>query len=226
LGSLFAGAAPSFSAEENKFVETGGEVLRERMQIPWYDAQKDALRPIKISTRPAIDLSWLGEPILVMVVAVVAALLAFLTVLIVRVIRQLRGDRAPPRRQRDDPLVTADRVEALPFLRERPLGDLLALARQHYEQGNYSEAIIYLFSYQLVELDRSTVIRLARGKTNRQYLREAGRLQPVKRLLERTMITFEEVFFGRRALDRSGFESCWNEMGQFENLLSQAQATA
>jgi hypothetical protein len=48
----------------------------------------------------------------------------------------------------------------------------------------------------------------------------------VKRLLERTMITFEEVFFGRRALDRGGFEACWNEMGQFENLLSQAQATA
>ena len=34
--------------------------------------------------------------------------------------------------------------------------------------------MIYLFSHQLVQLDRHQIIRLAKGKTNRQYLREVG----------------------------------------------------
>ena len=95
-----------------------------------------------------------------------------------------------------------------------------AQARTHYEQGNYSEAIIYLFSYELVELDRSALIRLAKGKTNRQYLREAAATRSMKPLLERTMVTFEDVFFGRRTLDRSGFEACWKQLDEFQSLLA------
>ncbi len=69
-------------------------------------------------------------------------------------------------------------------------------------------------------------MRLAKGKTNRQYLREAGRERPLASLLERTMVTFEDVFFGRRALDREGFEICWNQLDQFERLVAQAQTPA
>ena len=52
--------------------------------------------------------------------------------------------------------------------------DLLAEARRHYQAGNYGAAIVYLFSFQLVQLDQRQIIRLAKGKTNRQYLREVG----------------------------------------------------
>jgi hypothetical protein len=40
------------------------------------------------------------------------------------------------------------------------------------------------------------------------------------------MVTFEDVFFGRRALDRAGFEACWNQLDQFERLVAQAQSPA
>ena len=66
----------------------------------------------------------------------------------------------------------ADRVEALPFHVRAASGDFLAEARRLYDAGHYSEAIVYLFSYQLVQLDKHHVIRLAKGKTNRQYVRE------------------------------------------------------
>ena len=107
---------------------------------------------------------------------------------------------------------------------DRPRSDLLGDARRHYEQGNYDEAIIYLFSYELVRLDRSSVVHMAEGKTNRQYLREALSVRPLANILERTMLAFEDVFFGQRRLDRAGFEACWSQLTEFEHLVAQAHA--
>ncbi len=76
--------------------------------------------------------------------------------------------------------------------------DLLAEARRHYQAGNYGAAIVYLFSFQLVQLDKRQIIRLAKGKTNRQYLREVGPRAALLRLVEQTMVAFEDVFFGNR----------------------------
>ncbi len=91
------------------------------------------------------------------VVVVVLALIVWL------VLRQLarRQQRKAPAKLSGEAELAADRVEALPFLRQRSHDDLLGQARRHYEQGNYSEAIVYLFSHELVELDRSSLIRLA-----------------------------------------------------------------
>jgi len=73
-----------------------------------------------------------------------------------------------------------DRVEALPFHLRKPTGDFLAEAQRLYEAGNFSEAVIYLYSHLLVQLDRHHVIRLTKGKTNRQFLRGA-RARPLLR---------------------------------------------
>jgi hypothetical protein len=227
LPALALGAAPTLlAAQENDFVKSGGDVLRERMQIPWYNAETDALEPIAVREPWNLDLSWLGEPIAWMILAGVVVALALLVVLILRALaNREHGQKRPPSSQ-VDPLLVADRVEALPFLRERKLDDLLGQARYHYEQGNYSEAMIYLFSYELVELDRASLVRLAKGKTNRQYLREALRVRPLGNLLEKTIVTFEDVFFGRRQLDRRGFEACWNQLSEFTNLVTSAQVPA
>ena len=56
-----------------------------------------------------------------------------------------------------------------PRSRARKAG-LLEEARRSYEEGDYNTAIVYLYSYQLVKLDQNQWIRLAKGKTNRQYL--------------------------------------------------------
>ena len=80
---------------------------------------------------------------------------------------KLSDDDEHANRQRE-----AERIENLPFQVRQPRSDLLGEARRLYQTGNYQEAIIYLFSYQLVKLDESHFIRLAKGKTNRQYLGE------------------------------------------------------
>ena len=118
----------------------------------------------------------------------------------------------------------ADRVEKLPFRVQRPRADLLGEARRSYQAGDYAEAIVYLFSYQLVYLDKHDLVHLARGKTNRQYLREMGRGPGIVPVVEQTMLAFEDVFFGGHGLDRSRFELCWNGLEQFQRDVQQAAA--
>jgi hypothetical protein len=115
----------------------------------------------------------------------------------------------------------ADRIEKLPFRVARPQSDLLAEARRHYEAGRYGEAVIYLFSYQLVQLDKHQLIRLTKGKTNRQYLREVRPQNELRSILERTMIAFEDVFFGHRELPRDRFETCWTQLDEFHRKIQE-----
>jgi hypothetical protein len=115
-----------------------------------------------------------------------------------------------------------DRVESLPFQLKAPQTDLLSEARRHYEAGNYKDAIIYLYSYQLVELDKHQLIRLTKGKTNRQYLREIRRRGDLFGTLQTSMLAFEDVFFGNHSLERGRFESCWNGLDAFHRSLEQA----
>ena len=120
----------------------------------------------------------------------------------------------------DEPPRESERIENLPFPVERPKSDLLAEARQHYESGDFGKAIIYLFSYQLVHLDKHQWIHLAKGKTNRQYLRELGnRRSRVQGMLQQSMISFEEVFFGNHTLDRQSFEICWQQLDDFHQIV-------
>jgi hypothetical protein len=216
----------SVVAAEGQWVEEGQEALADG-SYPWYDAETDSLRPLKLPERRTgeWDLAWIAE-LLGATIQIIAWTLLGLAILALAALlvyfARNRQPAAASRRATTDGLATADRIEALPFLAERPRGDLLALARQHYEAGNYSEAIIYLFSYELLQLDKFSIIRLSRGKTNRQYLREVGRQSALRSPLEQTLVTFESVFFGRRALDRAGFEACWNQLPQFEQHLQGA----
>ncbi len=207
-------------------MESAGEALDDRVQIPWYDAEKDTLKPVELTDSWNWDLSAIGRPLLALVVTLVVVLLAVLIWVIVRSWLQRERKRRASGVTIADPLVAADRIEALPFLRQRAQTDLLGQARLHYEQGNYGEAIIYLFSHELVELDRANLIRLAQGKTNRQYLREVRTHEPLRDILEHTMVTFEGVFFGRQPLDRAGFESCWRQLAEFDALVAQVQVPA
>lgn len=188
--------------------------------FPWYDSQTDSLGAMEFYEPPDWNWNWdLSTFFQVLFWTVVAALVVALVVVGYRLARNREAEAAAATAASRDDLLNADQVEALPFLARRSRGDLLAQARHYYEQGNYAEAIIYLFSYELVQLDKFAVIRLAKGKTNRQYLRETARNAPVKGLLERTMLAFEGVFFGCRDLDRAGFEACWNALGEFEQHL-------
>jgi len=215
LSGSHAVGAPS--SEEKQAIDSAREELSSGAN-PWYNSDTDSLRRLKIEQverRGELPLGWLMKWIVYTILGL--AIAAIIYALIRFAMEHLKSRKLPADDEKLQPLV--DEAEALPFLAERPRGDLLGLARQHYEQGNYSEAIIYLFSYELVELDRGSRIHLAKGKTNRQYLRELKDAAPLRSALERTLHSFESVFFGRRKLDRASFEACWHELPQFQAQL-------
>lgn len=160
----------------------------------------------------------------IMVYAVVLAILAVIGYLIFRAI-QAGGSagvagKGKSSQTQDEKTRQVDKVEHLPFEVKKKDANLLEEARRCYEGGNFNEAIVYLFSFQLLELDKGHLIRLAKGKTNGQYLREIGRDRNLRPILQGTMNAFEDVFFGNRELSRDRFERCWSQISEFDRHLA------
>jgi hypothetical protein len=223
--------ASSAATEETAGVEEARQALG-RQGFPWYDKQTDAPRPVHV------DVPWdltsksksTWKPTLWgisfwewVAIIVLTAALAALVWLLMRAYLNREETQAALDSPRVPQAAVDDkaRIEALPFRIRRADIDLLDEARRLYEQGKYGEAMVYLFSYQLVEMDRHQVIRLAKGKTNRQYLRDLRRQPFLREIVERSMVAFEEVFFGGHILDRARFEAVWHELGQFTSFLTQ-----
>ncbi len=223
-----------------------------REAFPWYDQDRDSLRRVHLSppenvakksgepeanpssekdserdvdeSRPQANWtlgSW-GDILAIVLVAAMFFAIAwfFIRAYLTREEQATVDDTA---RIKHTAVDDAARIEALPFRIRRGELDLLAEARRLYEETKFSEAIVYLFSYQLVELDRHQVIRLSKGKTNRRYLRELGRQPALRSMLERSMVAFEEVFFGGHALGRAQFETVWHEIGPFTAMLARQE---
>ncbi|MHB8899383.1 MAG: DUF4129 domain-containing protein [Thermoguttaceae bacterium] len=211
-------------------VAAGRDALSQWGRYPWYDGETDGLRPVEI-VEPW-DLSWLwnwlrwngnlgnlsGNWIQWFFWSLILAVLALLTWYLVRAFLKRDGTAETLLDgQAESPEEERRRIEALPEpVRQRTR--LLEAAERCYRDGNFDEAIIYLFSHQLVCLDRNYLIRLGRGKTNRQYLRELGARDTLRRILAETIVAFEDVFFGGRSIGRERFEACWDRRGQFEVL--------
>ena len=94
-----------------------------------------------------------------------------------------------------------------------------ALGLLAWNEGRFGEAILCLFGYQLVELDKHQRIRLAKGKTNRQYLREMGSGGRLRRIVEQTMVAFEDFFFRVCLLD---YEALIPAMTALKKLMDKA----
>jgi hypothetical protein len=113
------------------------------------------------------------------------------------------------------------KVSDLPFEIEQPLLGLRAQAERFRSLGDYSKAIVYLYSYLLVELDHANCIRLERGKTNGVYIRELAPWNLLAGYMIPTVRLFELAYFGRREIDRGSFESLWSTITSFEGTLAQ-----
>ena len=253
---LAALVAPRASAQESavdseKAIETGRRALRESNRYPWYDPKTDELRRVDVradrsaenlnrqsqwQTRPPRPRTmpnwawpaWLSR--FFQILAIVVALVIFGLLIWLLVWALMRSEAnvevAAGGSEAADARGDVDRIENLPFQVKRPQSDLRGEAERHYREGNYREGIIYLYSYLLVQLDRRQVIRLTKGKTNRQYLREVRQRPELVPIFELTMIAFEDVFFGDHALSRSEFEECWNRLDEFHRLLDQTHQAA
>jgi len=109
------------------------------------------------------------------------------------------------------------KISDLPFEMEQPIRGLKAQAEYLRSQGDYSQAIFYLFSYLLVELDAARCIRLERGKTNGAYIRELKPRPGLQPYMRRAASAFEWVYFGRHRLDAETFESLWQSLERIES---------
>ncbi len=218
----------TLGAHPDQAIDAGREALTPWWGYPWYDQATDGVRPIEVVEpwRPPNLLAWLGlslaslEKLLLWLVWVVLALvLLWVLYLVWRSARRRAGSMGLARQTDTSHLATPRQIESLPVPVSPERADLLGWVERCYSEGDYSRAVVYLFSYQLVALDRRQLIHLARGKTNRQYLRELAARTRLRDLVGHTMQVFEEVFFGNRRLDRSGFETCWYRLDEFHRLV-------
>lgn len=115
------------------------------------------------------------------------------------------------------------RIRDLPIQPSKKKGDFLSMAKEFHGRGQYAEAIVYLFSHRLIQLDRAGLIRLTRGKTNRQYLYETNRSPLLREILGETIHCFEDVFFGKHHLSKERFESTWRDNETFETIIQKVQ---
>jgi hypothetical protein len=244
---LWLALALPLQAQETDPVEAGRSALRDSGRYPWYDSEADDLRDLNAKSQGEEDsetrkkgwewelppaqttsTSWnwsfpsFATFIQYLAIVLFGALIIALVVFLLRYFLKEEELGAPGAEIKfENQQAEIDRVEQLPFVVRRPGGDFLSEARALYEQGRYGEAIVYLYSYELVQLDRHQHIHLAKGKTNRQYLREVRNEPVLSGVLQRTMIAFEDVFFGRHDLDRARFEECWQRLDEFHGALEQ-----
>ncbi|MBT6723833.1 MAG: hypothetical protein HOB20_11425 [Planctomycetaceae bacterium] len=155
---------------------------------------------------------------------VLAVVVVALLGLIVWAILNREKSKIDPGVTSESTMVTDEqRVEELPFQLDTAYKNLLGQARECYQAGDYDQAIIYLFSYELIQLDKAALIKLTRGKTNHQYLREVLPNENLKTRLSNTVRAFEDVFFGNKELSRRRFEECWQEVSTFQDLIPSQQ---
>jgi hypothetical protein len=115
------------------------------------------------------------------------------------------------------------KIQDLPFEIEQSSLGLLEQASRYRAAGEYSKAIVYLYSHLLVQLDGARFIRLAKGKTNRTYLREIRDRNGLRGYVAQTVDAFEFAFFGKHPLSKESFESLWEKLPSFETTIAEAQ---
>ena len=221
---------------------TSADVVSDAGELPWYDAAAARVRPITPASEPErpkpLDWEWIDSANsnsstpswtwlteLIQWIAWGVLLLIFAALLYLPFKRLLYP---PP----DDAVLDASRekrvrsevdsIEQLPFTVPLTQSDLLGETRRCYESGRYRDAMIYFYSYQLVQLDQHQKIHLSKGKTNRQYLQELAHHTRLRDLLAQSVRLFEDAFFGHYELQRDGFEAAWSRLDEFQQLASQA----
>lgn len=244
---LISLASPTLAQEMPDAVEAGREALDGSVTFPWYDSESDGIQRLEVE--PPEDLknrgskwertikakkagkawsmpAWLWTMLEVIGWTMLVMALVAVGYFLVRAFLVAESGYASGEAFAEGAMGPGDvdRVENLPFQLDKPQANLVETARRLYEAGNYNEAIVYLYSYQLVELDRRQLIRLTKGKTNRQYLREVKRRSDLFGSLQATMFAFEDVFFGNHSIDRSRFEACWHGLDAFHQSLEHATA--
>ncbi len=225
--------------------------FNQRAVFPWYDPGTQEVRPIKSPVRPksragdrsnvpklrsppnpnagspgqtsAGTASLFSDFFNAALWTILAILLAIVAFVLIRAFLQIESKQQRTGRRKHRKRSLVDSIEQLPFDTGGTQGNLLEIARRANQAGDYRTAIIYLFSHVLVTLDQAHLIRLRKGKTNRQYARELNEQQTIRKYFIGVMHPFETVFFGDQELDRESIEPCWNGLNAFQTEIDRRQ---
>lgn len=243
LASASLCAAQQDLSDPETAVEAGRAGLDGIWDAPWYDSQTDDFRPVDLPRpRPpsafwqwfwglfsGFSYDWSGV-LQILAWLLLALLVVWGVIALVRAVQAAELERASAVAEEELERAEIERIEALPVAVDDPVGDFAAEARRRYEAGDTAGAIVYLFSHQLIELDRRGLLRLVKGTTNRQYLRELKRAAPheprAAQIVARTMLLFEASFFGAHAPTAEQFEACWRETVELVRLIAPPEEAA
>lgn len=89
--------------------------------------------------------------------------------------------------------------------------DLERFLREALALGNYNQAVRIYYLQVIKDLSQKDAIVWSREKTNRDYLREM-RSHPLSADFRSATLTYEEVWYGNLALDKSIYESIEGRM--------------
>lgn len=238
LGVGFLGSSRILVAQQ----DLGRDALLKK-EYPWYNVETDQAQGVELNRRPEVqsknrnaiplrpitkntsngtNWNWGGSSsffggVSVLVWAAVGIVISLIAGVLLWAFLRLETNQPSA----DIDLVRrrsmADSIKQLPFDLESQTGDFRQAAHQHYLAGEYGTAMIFLFSHVLVLLDQNGSLRLRKGKTNRQYLRELRSKQPLADYYQRVMVPFEATFFGNKELGQAEFEACWNRLPEFQS---------
>jgi hypothetical protein len=234
-------ASPTFAfdaAENNpgdpavtEAVDKARTALKSASDATWYDEANDDVRTLRMKPNsappkpppaPVVGSGPTGDTAFrVFAWIMLGVVLLFIIWIIVRAIlnREKEGINSTGKLQPVGKISNVSRLDQLPVNLEPDISDLLGRARWLTNQGRYSEAIVYFYAHVLVQLDQLQLIKLSKGKTNRQYLREVSAHTGLRPFFMQTMRTFEESFFGGHAPDDTKCRACIDRWPEFEQKL-------
>ncbi len=210
-----------------------GDVLKEQKPI-WYDSVADDWKRIEAKapeqpTRrmPNNDVvAQLFTYIMLTVVIIAAAILIYLLV------KNFQTEASVPLSEVKKSAVAravAD-LSALPFTDEE-IGNPEEALEKAKRQKNWRRAIAISYALHLAELDHGGVLTVARGTTNKGYLRvvekwtsTAQPRKPVQDILTDTIATFERTWFGHHDANESMFEVIEKERERFNKIVKKETA--
>ncbi len=118
------------------------------------------------------------------------------------------------------------KVLELPFEVAPSEEGLLQASERFATHGEYNKAVIYLFSYVLIELDHGKAIVLRRGKTNRMYAKELRNSSQFLPHYTEVMETFERAFFGLHPITAEAYARCRHSADQVARAVAEQESLA
>lgn len=208
-------AEATTNAADQQAVASGQKALRRAQRFPWYDRASDSLRPIELpepeTLRPreaSPQVAWLRPIVWALLIAAAIGLLAAVAIGLSKRRWSKTASVKTSRR---------GRIEHLGFLDDDAPGDYLDRCLRESRAGQFERAIVYLYAHALTEMNNRQLLRLARGKTNRQYLREIG--DPAMRAAMEVIVgAFEDAYFGHHPIESGRFQWCWQQWQLMEAM--------